>query len=131
MLVLRHNEPPGNEPDNNNKGEPRFSRHFSKDKVNVEGQMFPPFSAAKELENNRRAHFVKRHALCHHPIWRTGCCLIKNGRPDMTHPTWPTGYDVMQNGRADMKSSKWRTGYNVIQDGDRMLRQRDEKMLGR
>ena len=75
---------PRNEPENNNKGDPRSSRYFSKDKDNFEGQMFPPFSAEKELENNRQAHFVKRHALCHHPRWRTGCCLIQNGRPDMS-----------------------------------------------
>ena len=87
LLVLRHNEPPGNEPDNNNKGDPRFSCHFSKDKVNVKVQNFPPFfSAADVLENNRRPHFVKSHALYHHSE-------MTDRR--LHHPTLPTGYEVI------------------------------------
>ena len=77
-----------NEPENNNKDNPNFSRQFSKDKVNVEVQMFPPFSAA-ELENNRRPYFVKSHALCYHS---------KMADRKLRHPTWPIGSTVIQNG---------------------------------
>ena len=104
-------------------------------------QMFPPFAAAGVLENNRQAHYVKCHALCHHPRWPTRCCVIQHGGPDMMsynmadriwghpkiadrmcrHPKWPTGYEVIQNSRPDVTSSKI---------ADRMWRQKAKNCLG-